>query len=231
MIQLGRFARLCHSSLAFAGVEGEVSAPPNMWYTDKNSNPNPEHSHDSIDICRRRVQSRGRSHCTEGGRVPFGIAQPGSGACFVGTGGAGCREDFERSLPAVSNEANCSVLRLAIESLDAADEQLISDGHVYHCGPQTPTTMMSSFGLVPYERRRYRSRGCASIAPADDRFGIVNGFWSPLVAHHGLRALAPVGDCAEMFGELGGMSPSATALNHLVETVGAVLFFTLSRQK
>ena len=146
-------------------------------------------------------------------------------------GGAGCREDFERSLPAVSNEANCSVLRLAIESLDAADEQLISDGHVYHCGPQTPTTMMSSFGLVPYERRRYRSRGCASIAPADDRFGIVNGFWSPLVAHHGLRALAPVGDCAEMFGELGGMSPSATALNHLVETVGAVLFFTLSRQK
>ena len=70
-------------------------------------------------------------------------------------GGAGCREDFERSLAAVSNEANCLVLRLAIESLDAADEQLISDGQVYHCDPQTPTTMMSSFGLVPYERRRY----------------------------------------------------------------------------
>ena len=79
----------------------------------------------------------------------------------------------------------------------------------------------SSFGLVPYERRRYRRRGSASIAPADDRFGIVNGFWSPLAARHGLRALAPAGDCAEMFGELGDMSPSATALNHLVETVGA----------
>ncbi len=138
-------------------------------------------------------------------------------------GGAGCWEDFERSLAAVSNEANCSVLRLAIESLDAAGEQLISDGQVYHCGPRTPTTMMTSFGLVPYERSRYRRRGCASIAPANVRFGIVNGFWSPLAARHGLRAvtLAPAGDCAEMFGELGGMSPSATALNHLVETVGA----------
>ena len=68
-----------------------------------------------------------------------------------------------------------------------------------------------------------RRRGCASIAPADDRFGIVNRFWSPLAARHGLRALAlaPAGDCAEMFGELGGMSPSAAALNHLVEMVGA----------
>ncbi len=157
-----------------------------------------EHSPDSIAICRRRVQSRGRCPCAAGGRDPFGFAQPGSGACFVETGRAGCREDFERSLAAVSNEANCSVLRLVIEWLDAADEQLISDGQVYHCGPRTPTTMMSSFGLVPYERRRYQRRGCASIAPADDRFGIVNGFWSPLAARLGLRALAlaPAGDCA-----------------------------------
>ena len=51
----------------------------------------------------------------------------------------------------------------------------------------------------------------------------MNGFWSPLAARHGLRALAlaPAGDCAEMFGELGGMSLSATALNHLMEMVGA----------
>ena len=66
------------------------------------------------------------------------------------------------------------------------------------------------------------ARGCDSVVPADFRFGLINGFWSPLAARRGtpLMGLESAGDCVRLFEELGGMSPSATALNHLIGTVG-----------
>ena len=52
---------------------------------------------------------------------------------------------------------------------------------------------------------------------------MIGGFWSPYAARLGSLslALAPVKDCEGLFRELGGMRPSATALNHLVETLGS----------
>ena len=131
-------------------------------------------------------------------------------------------EGFERSLAAVSNAASCAFMRLAIESVDEESDRLVVDGNVYHRIGTSPHTMLSSFGPVWYERSRYRRRGCDSVVPADLRFGLINGFWSPLAARRGtlLMGLAPAGDCVRLSEELGGMSPSATALNHLVETVG-----------
>ena len=131
-------------------------------------------------------------------------------------------EGFERSLAAVSNAASCAFMRLAIESVDEESDRLVVDGNVYHWIGTSPNTMLSSFGPVWYERSRYRRRGCDSVVPADLRFGLINGFWSPLAARRGtlLMGLAPTGDCVRLSEELGGMSPSATALNHLVETVG-----------
>ena len=131
-------------------------------------------------------------------------------------------EGFERSLAAVSNAASCAFMRLAIESVDEESDRLVVDGNVYHRIGTSPHTMLSSFGPVWYERSRYRRRGCDSVVPADLRFGLINGFWSPLAARRGtlLMGLAPAGECVRLSEELGGMSPSATALNHLVETVG-----------
>ena len=59
--------------------------------------------------------------------------------------------------------------------------------------------------------------------PADERFGVIGEFWTPYAARLGSLslALAPAEDCAGLFGELGGMRPSATALNNLVETLGS----------
>ena len=59
--------------------------------------------------------------------------------------------------------------------------------------------------------------------PADERFGVIGGFWSPYAARLGSlsMALAPAKDCEGLFREQGGMQPSATGLNHLVETVGS----------
>ena len=72
---------------------------------------------------------------------------------------------------------------------------------------------MSSFGEVHYERSQYRRRHCEAVFPADERFGVIGGFWSPYAARLSSLslALAPVKDCEGLFRELGGMQPSATA--------------------
>ena len=48
------------------------------------------------------------------------------------------------------------------------------------------------------ERARYRRRGRNSIAPADERFEVLFGYWSPLAARQaGLAvSMAPAGHCA-----------------------------------
>ena len=132
-------------------------------------------------------------------------------------------ESFEKQLSAALNRAGCSLLGAVIEELDESRDRLVQDGSIYHCSGQSRGKIMSSFGEVPYERSRYRRRGCEAVFPADERFGVIGGFWSPYAARLGSLsiALAPVKDCEGLFGELGGMRPSATALNNLIETLGS----------
>ena len=127
-------------------------------------------------------------------------------------------EECERRISAALSEAGCGLVRVALEAGDVAAEQLVVDGRPYYCAGKQRSRVMSSFGLVEYERNRYRRLKCDTIAPADDRFRIVSGFWSPLAARHASRALAmgPAKDCENLFRELGGMAPSATALNGMI---------------
>ena len=105
-----------------------------------------------------------------------------------------------------------------------AAEQLVVDGRPYYCAGKQRSCVMSSFGRVEYERNRYRRLKCDTIAPADDRFRIVSGFWSPLAARHASLAMAmgPAKDCENLFRELGGMAPSATVLNGLAALNGMI---------
>ena len=68
---------------------------------------------------------------------------------------------------------------------------------------------------------------CESLSCHEDgcgcTFGVIGGFRSPCATGLGSLSLslAPVKDCEGLFRELSGMRPSATALNHLVETLGS----------
>ena len=137
--------------------------------------------------------------------------------------GEGDPDSVERALSTALNRAGCALLLLCatVEALDEDREQLVLDGAVYYHAGKSPGEMMSSFGRVRYERSQYRRRRCASVYPADVRFGLIGGFWSPRVDRQGSLSLAPVKDCEGLFRELGGMQPSATALNHLAETLGS----------
>ncbi len=85
--------------------------------------------------------------------------------------------------------------------------------------------MMSAFGEVAYERHRYRRRGRDSIAPADERFQVLFDWWPPLAAQQATltATMLPPGQCTDLFEEPGGMKPSATALDNLLQVLGPVL--------
>ena len=122
-------------------------------------------------------------------------------------------ESFEKQLSAALNRDGCSLLGAVVEELDECRDQLVVDGSIYRCTGPSPGKILSSFGEVAYERSRYRRRNCEAVFPADERIGVIGGFWSPYAARLGSLslALAPVKDCEGLFRELGGMRPSATA--------------------
>ena len=132
-------------------------------------------------------------------------------------------EACERRISEALAAAGCGALRVALEAGDTDAARLERDGETYHRVARQRTTMMSTFGEVEYERHRYRRRGRSSIAPADERFQVLFDWWSPLAARHATlsAAMLPPGQCTELFEELGGMTPSATALDNLVRGAGS----------
>ena len=134
-----------------------------------------------------------------------------------------CPAAYERAVSAALNRTGCTLLGAVIEELDECRDRLVLDGAVYYCAGKSAGELMSSFGRVRYERSQYRRRNRGSVFPADARFGLIGEFWSPLAARQGslCLSLVPVKDCEGLFQELGGMQPSATALNNLATTMGS----------
>ena len=132
-------------------------------------------------------------------------------------------ESYERAISAALNRTGCALLGAAIEELDKCRDRLVLDGAVYYRAGKSVGELMSSFGRVRYERSQYRRRNCGSVFPADACFGLIGEFWSPLAARQESLSLSlvPVKDCEGLFQELGGMQPSATALNNLAVTMGS----------
>ena len=135
-------------------------------------------------------------------------------------------EKCERRISAALSEAGCGIVRVVLEAGDPAAEQLVLDDRTYYCAGKQRSHVVTSFGLVDYECNRYRRRNCETVAPSDDRFGIPLGFWPPLAARHAALAMAmamePAKDCENMFRELGGTAPAATAPSGLIDPLGTV---------
>ena len=103
--------------------------------------------------------------------------EPVAAAMLAKLRGEETAEECERQISAALSEAGCGIVRAALDAGDPAAEQLALDDRPYYCAGKQRSRVMSSFGLVEYERNRYRRRNCDTITPADDRFGIVSGFW------------------------------------------------------
>ncbi len=140
-----------------------------------------------------------------------------------GVFGEGSGAGFERGVSATLNKMGRAVMGAAIEAVDAEEDQLLlNDVAYYRVGPSRGR-MMTSFGAVEFHRSRYRRRKSSSVFPAEGRFGLLSGFWTPLAAEQGTLALSllPMEDGRAVLHRLGGMEVSGTALNQLLKTSDA----------
>ena len=74
-----------------------------------------------------------------------------------------------------------------------------------------------STGYPSYQKSPYRAGpGEKAICPLEMQAGIVDGYWTALAARQGVWVMAqlPPGEGEALFGELGTMSPSKSALGH-----------------
>ena len=140
-----------------------------------------------------------------------------------GVSGQGTGAEFERGVSAALNKMGRAVMGAAIEAVDPSEDQLLLDDMLhYRVGPSRGR-MMTSFGAVEFSRSRFRRRKLESVFPAEARFGLLAGFWTPLAAEQGTLALSllPMEDGRAVLHRLGGMEVSGTALNHLLATSDA----------
>ena len=137
-----------------------------------------------------------------------------------GTSAGGTGAGFERGVSAALHKMGRAVMGAAIEAVDPVEDQLLlEDVKYYRVGPSRGR-MMTSFGAVEFHRSRFRRRKADSVFPAEARFGLLAGFWTPLAAEQGTLALSllPMEDSRAVLQQLGGMEVSGTALNNLLTT-------------
>ena len=116
-----------------------------------------------------------------------------------------------------------AVMGAAIEAVDPVEDQLLLDDVVYYRVGRSRGRMKTSFGSVVFDRNRFRRRKASSMFPAEARFGLLAGFWTPLAAEQGTLALSllRMEDSRAVLRRLGGMEVSGNALNHLMTTSDA----------
>ena len=136
--------------------------------------------------------------------------------------GIGDIETFERELHGQVAEVEREVLaeELARQDLDVPTVMIGGAEHrrVVRC----EQTYTSAAGPVRVERTLYRTHtGERTLCPMELRTGIVEGQWTPLAARQAcwvVTHLTPQ-EGEDLFGELGGMTPSKSSLDRLPKKI------------
>ena len=129
---------------------------------------------------------------------------------------------FEDGIAVAANRLSAQIVKQALVSLDTQEPVIEHHGERYRREGATKKRVMTSFGVIDYERSRYRRRARASVFPADRLAGLIEDFWTPRAARLALQAVssAPPRDCVKMFRQQGGMCPSVSSLIRLYEAAG-----------
>ncbi len=129
---------------------------------------------------------------------------------------------FEERLHAVFAEAEREVLAQELARLDMDVPAVIVDGIVHTQVIRGEAPYLCRAGEVRVERSLYRAAGeDFSICPMELRAGIVEGYWTPWAAMLAVWAVAHLtaAETEELFGRVGGMTPSRASLDRLPRAV------------
>jgi hypothetical protein len=128
-------------------------------------------------------------------------------------------EVFERELHEHMMALERELIAAELAGYDVEAETVEVEGTVYRYTLTSSETYLSAAGPVSVERHLYRpaGRSSKSICPLELRAGIVGGLFTPRAARQGAFVVAHLTprEAAALFGEIGGMTPSASSLDRL----------------
>ena len=140
---------------------------------------------------------------------------------------AASQRSFESAVIEVVMELGREIIRADIERHDLDVPGIIVQGRTYRRKHQAKKQYLTSAGEIEVKRTVYVERGGQggpSVVPLELRLGLVDGYWTQRAAELGCRYME---ECtskksAELLSIHKGMSPSASHLDRLPKTVGAV---------
>lgn len=127
-------------------------------------------------------------------------------------------EEVERQLLAIVMEVGAAVLQQVLTALEPAEGRVTEQGVTWSRAVVAERTYMSRFGAISVERGLYRSvRNGPTRCFVDERFDMLDGFWTPDAARICLLLSTDLSSrAAERFlKESGGMTPSRSSLERL----------------
>ena len=137
-------------------------------------------------------------------------------------GDDGDTEAFEDRVAHAGDHLSAAIVKTALVSLDTKAPFIRHRGETYSRECASRKRVMTSFGVIDYERSRYRRRARRSVFPADSRAGLIEDFWTPRAARIALHMVSalPPRECVKAFRQRGAMVPSVSSLVRLYEAAG-----------
>lgn len=128
-------------------------------------------------------------------------------------------EDFERELHAHVAEVERELMAEELARHDVDVPALEIEGTTYRRVLRCEATYLTAAGPVRVERSLYSTReeGERAVVPLELRAGLIEGYWTPLAAHHAAWVVTHMTpqEGEDLFKRLGMMSPSKSSLDRL----------------
>ncbi len=138
--------------------------------------------------------------------------------------GAIAFEEHEKEIARLVSVVGSEILADDLQRLDVDSEQVTVEGVEYRKVLQCAQTYFGQLGPMRVIGHLYRPRGGGrTICPLELRAGIVEGAWTPRAARLMVLMVAeiPPSDVERLWGEIGGLAPSASSLDRLPKDLSA----------
>ena len=132
-------------------------------------------------------------------------------------------ESFEQELHAVFAAAEAEAVAEELGRFDVDLPAVEIEGVVYRQVLRCEQTYMTAAGPATVMRSLYRTAGERTVSAMELRAGIVEGYWTPRAAQQAAWVVAHLvpQEGEELFGRMGGMSPSKSSLDRLPKLLSA----------
>jgi hypothetical protein len=133
-------------------------------------------------------------------------------------------QQFEQELHGLVAEVECEAVADELRRLDLDGPAITLNGKLHRRVLRCEADYLGRGGCMRVERTLYRAAGDRrTVCPMELRAGIVEGYWTPDAAALAVWTVAHLTtwEAEELFGRVGGMTPSRSSLDRLPRELGS----------